>query len=133
MSEKKCTSQEASFYINDLLETLEIKGNNQSLFNELCGLLMRHSLETIKKSWKDIVFACDLPNGQLSGRLPKLQIIESILFNNRMEKTREKHEETKKQISPPGVIMKLWDWGLEYHEGKITKNELEKRIDNFKK
>ena len=29
MSEKKCTSQEASFYINDLFETLEIKGNNQ--------------------------------------------------------------------------------------------------------
>ena len=131
MSEKKCTSQEASFYVNDLLETLEIKGNNQSLFNQLCELLMNHSLETIKKSWKEIIFACDLPNGQLAGRLPKLEIIRSILFNNRMEKTREKHIETKKDIAPAGIINKLWDWGKEYHEGKITKTELEKKIRDF--
>ena len=48
MSVKKCTSQEASHYINDLFETLEMKGNNQLLFNEFCQLLMKYSLETIK-------------------------------------------------------------------------------------
>ena len=82
MSEKKCSSQDASFYVNDLFETLDIKGNNQLLFNQLCSLLMKHSLETVKKSWKEIVFSCELPNGQMSGRLPKMQIIERILFNN---------------------------------------------------
>ena len=133
MSEKKCTSQEASHYINDLFETLEMKGNNQLLFNEFCQLLMSHNLETIKKSWKDIVFSCDLPNGQMAGRLPKMQIIEKILFNNRMEKVDAEHKETKKEIATPGIIMKLWDWGLEYSDGKITKQELEMRIEEYTK
>ena len=131
MSENKCTSQEASHYINDLFETLEIKGNNQLLFNEVCQLLMRHNLETIKKSWKEIVFSCDLPNGQMAGRLPKMQIIEKILFNNRMEKVEVEHKETKKEIAPPGTINKLWDWGKEYHDGKITKRELEMKIEKY--
>ena len=85
MSVKKCTSQEASHYINDLFETLEMKGNNQLLFNEFCQLLMKYSLETVKKSWKEIVFSCDLPNGQIAGRLPKMQMIEKILFNTNDE------------------------------------------------
>ena len=133
MSEKKCTSQEASHYINDLFDTLEMKGDNQLLFNEFCQLLMSHNLETIKKSWKDIVFSCDLPNGQMAGRLPKMQIIEKILFNNRMEKVDAEHKETKKEIAPPGIIMKLWDWGLEYSDGKITKQELEMKIEKYTK
>ena len=131
MSENKCTSQEASHYINDLFETLEIKGNNQLLFNEVCQLLMRHSLETIKKSWKEIVFSCDLPNGQIAGRLPKMQIIEKILFNNRMDKVEVEHKKTKNEIAPPGIINKLWDWGKEYHDGKITKRELEMKIEKY--
>ena len=129
MSENKCTSQEASHYINDLFETLEIKGNNQLLFNEVCQLLMRHNLGTIKKSWKEIVFSCDLPNGQIAGRLPKMQIIEKILFNNRMDKVEIEHKKTKNEIAPPGTIIKLWEWGQEYHDGKITKRELETKIE----
>ena len=131
MSEKKCTSQEASHYINDLFETLEMKGNNQLLFNEFCQLLMSHNLETIKKSWKDIVFSCDLPNGQMAGRLPKMQVIENILMSNRMEDVKIEHQKTKKDIAPPGIIMKLWDWGIEYSDGKITKDELEKKIRDY--
>jgi len=133
MSEKKCTSQEASHYINDLFDTLEMKGDNQLLFNEFCQLLMSHNLETIKKSWKDIVFSCDLPNGQMAGRLPKMQIIDRILFNNRMEKVDAEHQKTKKEIAPPGIIMKLWDWGIEYSDGKITKDELEMKIEKYTK
>ena len=131
MSEKKCSSQDASFYINDLFDTLEIKGNNQLLFNEVCQLLMRHNLETIKKSWKDIVFSCDLPNGQMAGRLPKMQIIEKILFNNRMVDTKREHQETKKEIAPIGTINSLYKWGMEYHDGKITKRELEMKIEKY--
>ena len=133
MSEKKCSSQEASHYINDLFETLEIKGNNQLLFNQFCSILMKYSLSTVKNSWSEIFNACDLPNGQLAGRLPKMQIIENILFKNRVEKIETKHKQTKKDIAPAGTIMKLWDWGKEYYEGKITKMELEKRIEGIEK
>ena len=132
MSVKKCTSQEASHYINDLFETLEIKGNNQLLFNQFCSVLMKYSVNTIRNAWPEIFNACDLPNGQLAGRLPKMQIIEKILFNNRMDKVEETHLKTKKEIAPAGVINKLWDWGKEYHAGKITKAELAKKIESFK-
>ena len=123
MSEKRCTSQEASFYINDLFDTLEIKGNNQLLFNQFCSVLMKYSLDTIKKSWSEIFNSCELPNGQMAGRLPKMQMIENILLKNRLDKFEEKHESIKQEPVPGGLIMKLWDWGIEYHEGKITKDE----------
>lgn len=133
MSEKKCTSQEASHYINDLFDTLEIKGNNQLLFNEFCNVIMKYSLGTIKKSWSEIFNSCDLPNGQMAGRLPKMQIIDRILFNNRMGDVKTEHQKTKKEIAPPGIIMKLWDWGIEYSDGKITKDELEMKIEKYTK
>ena len=128
MSEKKCTSQEASHYVNDLFNFLEIKGNNQLLFNQFCSLLMKFNIDTIKKSWTDIVYTCDPPNGQIAGRLPKMHIIESILLNNRIEKNAIDHNKNKEPI-PSGVISKLWEWGLEYRDGKITKQELEKKIE----
>ena len=130
MREKRCTTQEASFYINDLFDTLEIKGNNQLLFNQFCSVLMKYSLDTIKKSWSEIFNSCELPNGQMAGRLPKMQMIENILLKNRLDKFEEKHESTKQEPVPGGLIMKLWDWGIEYHEGKITKDELEKKIED---
>jgi len=132
MNEKKCSSQEASFYINDLFDSLEIKGNNQSLFNQFCQLFMKYSLKTIKKSWNDIFFLCDLPNGQIAGRLPKLYLIEQILLNNRIEKNTKIHNEVKKQVLPDGTVNKLFLWGKQYHDGQITKQELEKNIEeNF--
>lgn len=131
MSENKCNTQEANHYINDLFDTLEIKGNNQLLFNEFCNVLMKYSLGTIKKSWSEIFNSCELPNGQMAGRLPKMQIIDRILFNNRMVDVKIEHQKTKKDIAPPGIIMKLWDWGIEYSDGKITKDELEKKIRDY--
>ena len=41
-NDKKCTSQIAEFYINDLFELLELKGNNQKMFDQLAKLLMRY-------------------------------------------------------------------------------------------
>ena len=131
MSDNKCNTQEANHYINDLFDTLEIKGNNQLLFNEFCNVLMKYSLGTIKKSWSEIFNSCELPNGQMAGRLPKMQIIDRILFNNRMVDVKIEHQKTKKDIAPPGIIMKLWDWGIEYSDGKITKDELEKKIRDY--
>jgi len=131
MSEKKCSSQVAQHYVNDLLNTLEIRGNNQLLFNQFCSVLMKHTEETVKKSWKDIVFSCDLPNGQMAGRLPKLVIIESILNKNRMDKVDKAHYQTKKEIMPEGSISKLWDLGLKYYHGELTMSELDKEIDKI--
>lgn len=129
MSVKKCTSQEASFYVNDLFELLDIKGNNQLLFNQFCSLLMKFSKDTIKKAWKDIVYSCEPPNGQMAGRLPKMHTIEQILLSNRIDKWEAKHKETKKQEIESGTIRKLFDWGIEYRDGKITKEELDKKIN----
>jgi len=130
MSEKKCSSQEASFFVNDLFDTLDIKGNNQLLFNQFCSLLMKFDKETIKKGWKDIVYSCEPPNGQMAGRLPKMFIIEKILMSNRLDDWNEEHRANKKQEIESGTISKLFNWGIEYHEGLITKQELEKRIED---
>ena len=130
MNEKKCSSQEASFYVNDLFDTLDIKGNNQLLFNQMCALLMRFSVGTIKESWKDIVYSCEPPNGQMAGRLPKMYVIEKILMNNRINSFTTEHKKTKEEPMPKGLVSKLWEWGIEYRDGKITKQELEKRIDD---
>tara|TARA_R110002020_G_scaffold91369_3_gene221972 strand:+ start:362 stop:643 length:282 start_codon:yes stop_codon:yes gene_type:complete len=90
---------------------------------------MKFDKETIKKGWKDIVYSCEPPNGQMAGRLPKMFIIEKILMSNRLESWNEEHRANKKQEIESGTISKLFDWGIEYRDGLITKQELEKRID----
>ena len=130
MSEKKCNSQEASFFVNDLFDTLDIKGNNQLLFNQFCGLLIKFDKETIRRGWKDVVYSCDPPNGQMAGRLPKLYIIEKILLDNRIENWNKEHQINKRQEIKQGTIAKLFDWGIEYSNGEITKQELEKKIED---
>tara|TARA_R110000744_G_scaffold84100_4_gene164699 strand:- start:8 stop:430 length:423 start_codon:yes stop_codon:yes gene_type:complete len=131
MKDKKCNSQQAEFYLNDLFEMLDIKGNNQSLFNEFCQLLMKYSVETIKKSWKDVVFSCDLPNGQMAGRLPKMKEVQKILLSNRMENHQFEHNNSKRQNEPDGLVSKLWDWGLQLRDGLITEQELDNKIQNY--
>tara|TARA_R100001086_G_scaffold24426_5_gene11528 strand:+ start:2764 stop:3174 length:411 start_codon:yes stop_codon:yes gene_type:complete len=132
MSEKKCNSEQAEFYVNDLFDYLEIKGNNQSLFNEFCKLLMKYSEDTVKKSWNDIIYSCELPNGQMAGRLPKMREIQNILFNNRVEKSEKEHNNLKKQNSPDGLVTMLFKWGVDLQKGKITEKELDNLINNYK-
>lgn len=131
MTEERCSSQQAEFYTNDLFEYLDLKGNNQLLFNQICSLLIKHSNATIKKSWKDIVYSCEPPNGQMAGRLPKLHFIEQILLNNRVDKYNYEHKQTKKEIGKPGLINNLWQWGLDLRDGKITQEELDKKIEEY--
>lgn len=131
MNEQKCTTQEASHYINDLFDTLEIKGNNQLLFNQFCSILGKYSKETIKKSWAQIFNLCDLPNGQLAGRLPKMHLIETILTANRMDDFNKNHYINKKTETPSGLIKKLWDWGLQLRDGEITREQLDNKIKEY--
>ena len=130
MSEEKCSSQVAQHYVNDLLETLEIKSNNQLIFNEFCGVLMKHTEATVKNAWKEIVFSCELPNGQLAGRLPKF-VVESILMQKRIEKTEKKHQQIKKEPMPMGTFQKLWKLGKDYHDTKMPMSEFNKEIDKI--
>tara|TARA_R100001594_G_scaffold73796_1_gene108364 strand:+ start:360 stop:662 length:303 start_codon:yes stop_codon:yes gene_type:complete len=92
---------------------------------------MKYSLDTVKNSWTAIFNSCELPNGQIAGRLPKMKEIEKILFNNRMEKVNTKHESIKREEIPSGLVTKLWGWGIEFRDGKITKHDLEKLIEEY--
>ena len=98
MSEPRCSSDLCERYVNDLFELLEIKGSNQKLFDEFCKLLMRFSEQVVKDSWREIVFSCNLPNGQLAGTMPKLIVIEQILRSKSAGKFDEQHNQTKKEI-----------------------------------
>ena len=130
--EKKCPSDKAEHYVNDLYELLEIKGKNQKMFNELCKLLMRFSEKAVKESWQLIVFSCSLPNGQLAGKLPTLQLMEKILRSKSMITFNESHHKNKKEILTEGTFSKLWQIGTEYAEGSITESELEKKVEQLK-
>tara|TARA_R100001082_G_scaffold23228_2_gene11294 strand:+ start:17563 stop:17844 length:282 start_codon:yes stop_codon:yes gene_type:complete len=90
---------------------------------------MKFSKETIRKAWKDVVYSCEPPNGQMAGRLPKMFIIEKILMSNRIEKWNTEHQINKKKEVESGTISKLWEWGIDYRDGKLTKQELEKKIE----
>tara|TARA_Y100000310_G_scaffold117755_1_gene116482 strand:+ start:363 stop:764 length:402 start_codon:yes stop_codon:yes gene_type:complete len=130
--EKKCLSVQAEHYVNDLFELLEIKGSNQKLFDEFCKLLMRFSEKAVKEAWKEITFSCNLPNGQLAGTIPKLEIIEKILRSKSMITFNESHHKNKKEILTEGTFSKLWQIGTEYAEGSITESELEKKVEQLK-
>ena len=132
MSEKKCQSQVAEHYVNDLFELLQIKGSNQKLFDEFCKLLMRFSEQAVKEAWREIIFSCNLPNGQLAGTMPKLIVIEQILRSKSAGRFDEQHNQTKKEILSEGTFKKLWQIGLDYSEGKINKYELEKKVEELK-
>ncbi len=132
MSVKKCTSAIAEHYVNDLFEFLEIKGENQKLFNEFCSLLIRYPENIIKESWKEIVFNCDLPNGQLAGTMPKLQVVDRILRSKNVNRFEEEHYKHKKEILNQGTFIKLWDIGKQFATGKITEDELNVLVEKMK-
>ena len=100
MNEKKCTSQIAEHYINDLLTTLEIRGENSQIFDELTRLLMRYSEEVIRASWKQVLYSCSLPNGQTAGRLPRLGELEM--------RTSIRSRDTIRSINNPHWKKGLW-------------------------
>ena len=132
VQEQKCPSQKAEFYINDLFELLELKGNNQKMFDQLAKLLMRYPESIIKEAWKEVIYSCNLPNGQLAGTLPKLEIIEKILRSKNINKFELQHKKNKKEIVEKGVFLKLWDIGVSYNRKEITLHELEKKVEQLK-
>jgi len=90
---KKTSTQEASLRVDDLFEFLDIKGS-RPLYNELIGLIMEYSLDTVKAGWVDIMHECSPPNGQLSGQIPKLGRIRGI-FDRKQTTINQVYEPVK--------------------------------------
>ena len=71
-------------YAHDLLARDGIrKKDNDNLFMELTDLFSNYPEEGVKKVYQDIMFLCELPNGQMRGKLPPLEKIKRILDDSR--------------------------------------------------
>ena len=67
-------------FAHDLLDWVNIKkSENEALYTELVDLFSGYLEENITKVYQKILFMCDLPNGQLKGKLPQLYEIKKLL------------------------------------------------------
>ncbi len=131
--DKKCPSDMAERYVNDLFELLEIKGQNSQMFNQFCSLLMKYKISVVKESWRSIVYMCELPNGQIAGKLPPLWKVENTFQQHNLNKFNNQHKLDKSAPVDAGVVMKLWDIGKQYASGEIGEDELDKLVELLKK
>ncbi len=132
IKDKPCRPERAEVYVNDLFELLEMKGQNEKLFTEMCRLLMRYKESIIQQSWKEIIFSCELPNGQIAGKLPPLWKIENIIQSKNINKFETQHKVHKTDIAGEGTIRELFRIGKKYSTGEIDKKELEKMVEDLK-
>tara|TARA_R110000824_G_scaffold161301_2_gene336549 strand:- start:1033 stop:1512 length:480 start_codon:yes stop_codon:yes gene_type:complete len=73
-------SKHGENYANDLLKWVGIeKETNMGLYIELADLFNGYEAKDIEEVYKDIMFLCELPNGQIKGRLPQLYEIKKLL------------------------------------------------------
>ena len=71
-------------FAHDLLDWVNIKkSENEALYTELVDLFSGYLKENITKVYQKIMFMCDLPNGQLKGKLPQLYEIKKLLDTTR--------------------------------------------------
>ena len=131
INDKKCQSDMAERYVNDLFELLEIKGQNQLLFTQLCKLLMKYKTNVVKNTWKDIVFSCELPNGQIAGKLPPLWKIENMFQAHNVNKFERQHKQSKRDIIDSGSVMKLFHLGKKLANEEITEQQHSDLIDEL--
>ena len=74
-------------YASDLLDWVGIpKKTNKSLFTELSDLFNGFNKEDIQETYQDIMFLCELPNGQMRGKLPQLYEIKKLLNSKKKNK-----------------------------------------------
>ena len=86
-------------YASDLLAWVGIpKQANENLLIELTDLFSSYAEDNIKEVYQEIMFICELPNGQMRGKLPPLEKIKKILDN-----TRKEHMQT--QVSYDDYVM----------------------------
>lgn len=87
----KRESRHGERYATDLLDWVNIPDNDGSLFSELTDLFDGYPEENIDSIYKDIMFMCEVPNGQMRGKLPPLYEIKKIL-----DATRKNQKKTAK-------------------------------------
>ena len=124
---KKTSIQEASLRVDDLFEFLDIKGS-RPLYNELIGLIMEYSLDTVKAGWVDIMHECVPPNDQLSGRIPKLGRIRWI-FDRKQTTINQVYEPVKslpnKDKDQLHIFLKMCQIDIKaIKEKKLTKEKM---------
>ena len=94
-------------FARDLLEWVRIPAkdkDNDKLLMELTDLFSGYSEETIEKNYQDIMFMCELPNGQMRGKLPPLYDIKCLL------------DETKRNKSKVGSLNVFKDYAMVCHQ-----------------
>ena len=80
----KQESKHGENFASDLLEWVNIKkSENDALHMELIDLFNGYPEADITTVYKKIMFMCDLPNGQLKGKLPQLYEIKKLLDTTR--------------------------------------------------
>jgi len=80
-------SKHGERYAKDLLNWVNIPlKDNDALIAEMGDLFGSHSEENIEEVYQEIMFLCELPNGQMRGKLPPLYEIKKILDANKKNK-----------------------------------------------
>ena len=71
----------AVVYARDLFEYCDIKKPNQMVFDQLVELFAKYDEKIVKNKYKDLLWKCSTPNGQIAGQIPRLEDIELLLIN----------------------------------------------------
>ena len=125
----------AVFFSRDLFEYCDIKKPNQMVFDQLVELFAKYDEKIVKKKYKDLMWKCTTPNGQIAGQIPKLEEIESILSSERISESLTYHRETKEYSKPTKGFKHIYKESLKLHHlrksGEISEEEWEERTHDL--
>ena len=87
---------------------------------EVADLFSGYSKEAIDEVYQDIMFMCELPNGQMRGKLPPLYDIKCLL------------DETKKNKTKPGLPNAFKDYAMVCHQcGSVYSSDQYRCLDGY--
>jgi len=127
----KLTNEQSRDYVKTLFEFVHIKMNkeNQLMAVQFKNLFCKYTIDEMKVGFQDILAECELPNENLSGRLPKIGRVKYIL---------DAHKKPSYDIAPtndgksgvcPPNIKKVVLWGLDQvGSGDFSRKEFNKRL-----
>lgn len=120
-------TERAVVFARDLFEYCDIKKPNQMVFDQLVEIFVKYDEGIVKGKYKDLLWKCSTPNGQIAGQIPKLEEIESILTKERISENKLYHREVKESYKPTKGFIHIYNESLKLHElkksGKISEDE----------
>ena len=120
-------TERAVIYSRDLFEYCDIKKPNQMVFDQLVELFAKYDEDTLKSVYKDLLWKCATPNGQIAGQIPKLSEIEAVLSRKKINDSLVYHREVKETSIPTKGFIHIYEESLKLHKqkkaGKITHSE----------